>query len=150
MKPGVKLAMLRIAQLGGRSFSETCDTALEIFARQKIHQQEEALFEPRMQAMMRREIRASDDRRVPFEIRTAIAAEHTRLIEADLYTRQLRTEGVPLPAIKEKLKTMYRQARANVLKKTPQMKTILAQWWQEPLDAATEQSDDGGGEGGTR
>jgi hypothetical protein len=150
VRPGVKSTLQRLATKDKISLSEASANGLEDFARAKIHEQEETLFEPRMQAMMRREIRASDDRRVPFEIRTAIAAEHTRLIEADLYTRQLRTEGVPHSQIKEKLKTMYRQARANVLKKTPQMQTILAQWWQEPPEGATEQSDEGGGEGGTR
>jgi len=150
VRPGVKSTLQRLATKDKISLSEASANGLEDFARAKIHEQEETLFEPRMHAMLRREIRASDDRRVPFEIRTAIAAEHTRLIEADLYARQLRREGVPLPAIKEKLKSMYRQARANVLKKTPQMQTILAQWWQEPPEAATEQSDDGGGAEGAR
>ena len=60
---------------------------LEVYARAKIRDQEETLFEPRMHAMMRREIRASDNRHVPFEIKNAIAAEQTRILTADLYKR---------------------------------------------------------------
>jgi hypothetical protein len=149
VRPGVKSALQRLATEDKVSLSEAAANGLEDFTRAKIHEQEEVLFEPRMQAMMRREIRASDDRRVPFEIRTAIAAEHTRLIEADLYSRHLRKEGVPLPQIKAKLKSMYHQARSNVLKKTPQMQTILEQWWQESPDAEARENVPGvGGEEG--
>jgi hypothetical protein len=84
-----------------------------------------------MQAMMRREIRASDNRHVPFEIKNAIAAEQTRILTADLYKRMLLKEGVSLKQINAKLDTAYNLARVNVLKtQTPKFKTLLAQWWQ--------------------
>src|SRR4030095_10565398 len=73
--PGVKTALERIAHDDEVSLSEASAKGLEVFARSKIHDQEEALFEPRMQAMMRREIRASDNRHIYFEMRNAIAAE---------------------------------------------------------------------------
>jgi hypothetical protein len=75
VRPGVRTALERIADGDGISLSEASATGLEVYARAKIHEQEETLFEPRMQAMMRREIRVSDNRHVPFEIKNALAAE---------------------------------------------------------------------------
>jgi hypothetical protein len=80
VRPGVKTALARIAKDDKVSLSEASATGLEVYARAQIHDQEETLFEPRMQAMMRREIRSSDDRHVPFEIKNAIAAEQTRIL----------------------------------------------------------------------
>jgi hypothetical protein len=130
MKPGVKLAMLRIAELGGRSFSETCDTALEIFARQKIHDQEEALFEPRFRKIAREENRSLGNRLVYFEMRNAIAAEQTRILITDVYKRQLQKEGISQKQIELKVDQAYDLARSNVLKKSPQLAALLDAWWQ--------------------
>jgi hypothetical protein len=131
MQPKVKLAMLRIAELGGRSFSETCDTALEIFARQKIHDQEEALFEPRFRKIVREENRSLGNRLVIFEMRNAIAAEQTRILITDLYKRQLQKEGISQKKIEQKVDDAYTLARSNVLKKTPQLASLLDAWWRE-------------------
>jgi hypothetical protein len=145
--PGVKSALERIAHDDEISLSEASSTGLEVYARAKIHDQEETLFEPRMQAMMRREIRSSDNRHVPFEIKNAIAAEQTRILTADLYKRLLLKEGVPLKKINEKLDAAHNLARANVLNtKTPKFKTLVAQWWQATEDQASDRQDqaDGG------
>jgi hypothetical protein len=131
MRPGVKLTLRDLAKKAHLSFSATCAEGLAVYARAKIRDQEEALFEPRMQAMMRREIRASDNRHVPFEIKNAIAAEQTRILTADLYKRMLLKEGIPLKEINKKLDNAYNLARANVLKtQTPKFKTLVAEWWQ--------------------
>jgi hypothetical protein len=120
MKPGVKSAIQQLATGAKMSFSAACAEGLEVFARAKIRDQEETLFEPRMQAMMRREIRASDNRHVPFEIKNAIAAEQTRILIIDLYKRMLLKEGVPLKAMNKKLDDTYNMARTNVFNtKTP-------------------------------
>jgi hypothetical protein len=147
MKPGVKSAMQRLAKQDGDSFSGACADALEVFARAKIHDQEEALFEPRMRKMMRQEIRASDNRHIYFEMRNAIAAEQTRILTTDLYKRQLQKEGMPLKEINKKLDDAYNMARINVLRKTksPQLKNLLAQWWR-----LTEDQPEGRQEGTTR
>jgi len=129
MQPGVKLAMLHIAQVSGLSFSESCDTALEVYARQKIHQQEEALFEPRFRKIAREENRALGNRLVFFEMRNAIAAEQTRILTTDLYKRQLQKEGLTQKQIEEKVDQAYNLARSNVLKKTPQLASLLDAWW---------------------
>jgi hypothetical protein len=140
MRPGVKVAMQQLAKDTKVSFSSACAKGLEVYARAKIRDQEETLFEPRMQAMMRREIRASDNRHVPFEIKNAITAEQTRILFADLYKRQLLKEGIPLKEINKKLDNAYNLARTNVLNtRTPKFKTLVAQWWQ-----ATEDQADGG------
>jgi hypothetical protein len=129
MRPGVKVALESLAEQSGLSFSATAAKGLEIYARAKIHDQEETLFEPRMQAMMRREIRTSDNRHVPFEIKNAIAAEQTRILTADLYKRLLLKEGVPLKQINAKLDAAYNLARANIFKtKTPKFKALLVEW----------------------
>jgi hypothetical protein len=131
VKPGVKSALQHLADDDDISLSETAATGLEVYARAKIHDQEEALFEPRMQAMMRREIRASDNRHVPFEIKNAIAAEQTRILTADLYKRMLLKEGVTIKEINKKLDAAYNLARTNVLNtKTPKFKNLLREWWQ--------------------
>ena len=149
VRPGVKTALARIAHDDNVSLSEASATGFEVYARSKIHDQEETLFEPRMQAMMRREIRASDNRHVPFEIKNAIAAEQTRILTADLYKRMLLKEGVPLKQINAKLDTAYNLARVNVLKtKTPKFKTLLAQWWQTTEDLSADRQDLPDGTGG--
>ena len=127
VKPGVKTALERIATDDDISLSEASATGLEVYARAKIHDQEEVLFEPRMQAMMRREIRASDNRHIYFEMRNAIAAEQTRIMTTDLYKRQLQKEGRTFKEINKKLDDIYNMARTNILRKTksPQLKNLL-------------------------
>jgi hypothetical protein len=129
MKPGVNMTLRQLAKSANMSFSATCAEGLEVFARAKIRDQEETLFEPRMQAMMRREIQSSDNRHIPFEIKNAIAAEQTRILTADLYKRMLLKEGIPLKEINAKLDAAYNLARANIFKtKTPKFKSLLAEW----------------------
>jgi hypothetical protein len=98
-----------------------------------------------MQAMMRREIRASDKRHLYFEMCNAIAAEQTRVYTADLYKRVLRKEGMPLKEINKKLDEAYTMARDNILRKakTPQLKNLFDAWWR-----ATEDLPDGTGGAG--
>jgi len=131
MQPRVKLAMHRIADLDGLSFSEACDTALEVYSRQKIHDQEEALFEPRFRKIVREENRSLGNRLVFFEMRNAIAAERTRILITDLYKRQLRQQGISQEQTQKKVDDAYTLARSNVLKKTPQLTALLDAWWQE-------------------
>jgi hypothetical protein len=155
MKPGVNLTLRQLAKSAKMSFSATCAEGLEVFARAKIHEQEETLFEPRMRSMLRREVRASDDRHVPFEIKNAIAAEQTRILTTDLYKRQLLKEGVPLKEINKKLDAAYHMARANVLNtRTPKFKTLVAAYWQRTEDQTVDRKDQPGegsvaGEAGT-
>jgi hypothetical protein len=130
MKPGVKEALESLADQTGLSFSATAAKGLEIYARAKIQDQQEALFEPKMRTMIRREIRSSDDRHVPFEIKNAIAAEQTRLLITDLYKRLLLKEGVPLKKINAKLDAAHNLARDNVFTtKSPKFTTLLARYW---------------------
>jgi hypothetical protein len=132
MKPGVKEALEGLADQTGLSFSATAAKGLEIYARAKIKDQEDTLFEPRMQAMMRREIRTSDKRHLYFEMCNAVAAEQTRILTTDLYKRQLLKEGIALKEINKKLDNAYTMARNNILRKTkaPQLKNLLDAWWQ--------------------
>ena len=153
MKPGVKFAMHQLARGAKVSFSSACDKGLEVYARAAIRDQEEILFEPRMHAMMRREIRASDKRHLYFEMCNAIASEQTRVYTADLYKRVLRKEGVPLKEIHKKLDEAYDMARDNILKKakTPQLKNLFDEWWRA-IEAQTDENEDGestNGEAGT-
>ncbi len=135
--------MQRLAKQDGLSFSAACADALEIFARAKIHDQEETLFEPRMQAMLRREIRASDNRHIYFEMRNAIAAEQTRILITDLYKRQLQQEGMSLKKINQKVDDAYTMAKKNILRKTktPQLRNLLAEWWRATEDQADARHD---------
>jgi hypothetical protein len=136
--------MLHIAKLNGDSFSEACDTALEVYARQKIHDQQEALFEPRFRKIAREENRSLGNRLVFFEMRNAIAAEQTRILTTDVYKRQLLKEGISQKQIEEKVDQAYTLARSNVLKKTPQLTALLDAWWRD-----SDTSEGGEREGGT-
>ena len=148
MRPGVRTALERIARDDEVSLSEASATGLEVFARSKIHDQEETLFEPRMQTMMRREIRSSDNRHVPFEIKNAIAAEQTRILITDLYKRLLQKEGMSLKAINKKLDDTYNMARTNVLNtRTPKFKNLLREWWQSTDDLSADRQDQAEGRG---
>jgi hypothetical protein len=131
LQPRVKFALQQLARETGVSFSSACDTGLEVYARAQIREQEETLFEPRMRSMLRREIRSSDNRHVPFEIENAIASEQTRILTADLYKRQLQKEGVPLKEINQKLDQAYHMARTNVLAtRTTRAKNLVAEYWR--------------------
>jgi hypothetical protein len=142
VRPGVKTVLERLAHGGKVSLSEASATGLEVYARAQIHDQEETLFEPRMQAMMRREIRSSDNRHVPFEIKNAIASEQTRILTADLYKRVLLKEGVPLKEINKRLDAAYNLARTNVLNtRTPKFKNLMREWWQTIDELATDMKD---------
>jgi len=146
MKPGVKSAMQQLATGANMSFSAACAGGLEVFARAKIRDQEETLFEPRMRMMMRREIRSSDNRHIPFEIKNAIAAEQTRILITDLYKRMLLKEGMPLKAINTKLDDTYTMARTNVFNtKTPKFQALVAQYWQATEDLSADRQDHAGG-----
>ena len=105
------------------------------------------MFEPRMQAMMRREIRASDDRHVPFEIANAIASEQTRILITDLYKRMLVKEGIPLKEIYKRLDNANNMAHANVFNnlQKPKFKTMVGEYWQriEPQADATHEAGTG-------
>jgi hypothetical protein len=144
MRPGVKAAIESLAGQAGLSFSATAARGLEVYTRAKIRDQEESLFEPRMQAMMRREIRTSDQRHLYFEMRNAIAAEQTRILITDLYKRQLRKEGMTLKEINTKLDNTYKMARDNLLRKTktPQLKNLLDAWWRSTEDLLERQADE--------
>jgi hypothetical protein len=148
MKPGVKEAMEFLADKTGLSFSATCAEGLEVYARAKIQDQQEELFEPKMRVIMRREIRSSDDRHVPFEIKNAIAAEQTRILFADLYKRQLLKEGVPLKEINKKLDKAYDMAHTNVLNITaPRFQAIVREYWQTREDQTENRQGETTGEG---
>jgi hypothetical protein len=143
MRPGVKSALRRLADQDNLSFSEMCATALEVFARWKIHKQEEALFEPRFRHIVREENRTLGNRLVFFAMRNAIAAEQTRILTTDLYKRQLLKEGISQQQIEQKVDQAYDLARSNVLKKTPQLTALLDTWWRD-----AETSEGGEGEAG--
>jgi hypothetical protein len=143
---------VRIARDDKVSLSEASATGLETYARAQIHDQEETLFEPRMQAMMRREIQSSDKRHLYFEMCNAIASEQTRVYTADLYKRVLLKEGVPLKEINKKLDNAYNMARDNILRKakTPQLKNLFDAWWRTTEDLSADRQDlpdDTGGAG---
>jgi len=130
MKPGVKEALESLADQTGLSFSATAAKGLEIYARAKIQDQQETLFEPKMRTMMRREIRSSDDRHVPFEIKNAVAAEQTRIYTADMYKRVLLKEGYSQKEINKKLDAAYNLACDNVFNtKSPKFTALLARYW---------------------
>jgi hypothetical protein len=143
VRPGVKSALLRLAKDDKVSLSEASATGLETYARTHIHDQEETLFEPRMQAMMRREIQSSDKRHLYFEMCNAIASEQTRVYTADLYKRVLLKEGVPLKEIHTKLDNAYKMARDNILRKakTPQLKNLFDAWWRSMEEQASDNHD---------
>jgi hypothetical protein len=152
MKPGVKEALESLADQTGLSFSATAAKGLEIYARAKIQDQQEALFEPKMRTMMRREIRASDKRHLYFEMCNAIASEQTRVYTADLYKRVLRKEGFSQKEIHKKLDEAYTMARDNILRKakTPQLKNLFDAWWRTTEDLSADRQDlpdDTGGAG---
>jgi hypothetical protein len=148
VRPGVRTALARIAKDDEVSLSEASAIGLEVYARAKIHGQEETLFEPRMQAMMRREIRASDNRHIYFEMRNAIAAEQTRIMTVDLYKRQLQKEGMSLKEIHKKLDDIYTMARTNILRKTtsPQLTNLLAAWWRSTAEQDAPRHEEATGE----
>src|SRR4029453_1031089 len=146
VRPGVRTALARIARDDGVSLSEASATGLEVYARAKIHDQEEALFEPRMRTMTRREIRSTGNRHGPFENKSAIAADQTRILMIELYKRMLLKEGIPLKEINKKLDNAYTMAERNVFNtKTPKFQTLVVQYWQATENQASDRQGHAGG-----
>jgi len=142
-RPQLKAELERIAKEQGLSLSQVVVSGLEQWALWNIHEQQEAFFYPKLRQIMREEREASENRIVFFLMRIAIASEQSRILTTELLKRFLfflfgrnaqQTRNTPggepsametLDAIRDK---SYDMARANVFRKSTEMKSMLAEW----------------------
>ena len=107
-------------------------TAMRDLLKQILQQKFEKIHAATLPTLIRqaviKAIRGLSNRLVYFDLRNAIAAEQTRILQIDLYKRQLHKDGVSPEKITQKIDESYKMARKSVLTMTPQLKKLIAEW----------------------
>jgi hypothetical protein len=135
LDPRVRAELEREARERGLSLSEVVALACRDWVRYEIHRQQTSLFEEKQRQIVREEIRSLRDSLVHFELKTAVASEHTRIMTTDVYQRTLKAAGVSQERFYELLDESDEMAYNNILNRSPKFTEKLAQW--EAAKAAT-------------
>jgi hypothetical protein len=110
------------------SVSRVGATLLETAIRQDIHSQYASLLKPILRQIIREEFRSFGNRIVFFLLRIALASEQARILVTNVLDKILKREGVPQENFHQLIDQSNRMARRNISQKTPQLKTMLAEW----------------------
>lgn len=121
VKPAIKAELQRIAEAEGLSLSQTCATLLEEAIRQKLHVQHAVLLQPIIEQAIRKHLRERDDRLALLLARAAFESGQTKRLVVHL----LKRSGVNQALLKAMLEDASRGARTSLLRKTPQLETVL-------------------------
>jgi hypothetical protein len=143
LRPLVLAEFERIAERENVSVSSVGATACEEWVRYNIHRQQASLLRTELQQIIREELQAFGHRIVFFLMRIAFSAEQARILITNVLKVILQTRGdfdqkAYFNLVDESAKT----AKRNIIRNTPQMKSLLEEW-----ETAF---DDGGGEGKPR
>jgi hypothetical protein len=122
VKPPVKQELQRIAAAEGLSLSQTCATLLEEAIRQKLHIQHAVLLQPIIESAIRKEIRLISTRLALLLARGVYESGQTKR----LVLHVLKHDGVNQVMLKAMLEDASHGARTTLLRKTPQLETVLA------------------------
>lgn len=128
LHPLVRAELERRAGDATLSVSSVGATLLEAAIRQDIHQQYNSLLQPMLKQIIREEVQALGNRIVFFLMRIAFAAEQTRILVTNILDRILKREGVPGEQFHHLIDQSNKMARRNIIQKTPQLKSLLAEW----------------------
>jgi hypothetical protein len=128
LHPLVRAELERWAGEAALSVSCVGATLLADAIRQDIHSQYKSLLQPMLRQIIRDELRAVGNRIVFFLMRIALASEQTRVLVTNILERILKREGVENERFHQLLDQSSRMARRNIIQKTPQLKTLLAEW----------------------
>ncbi len=151
--PLVKAELQRIAEQEQLSLSKVSSTAVEEWIHWKLHKQHEALMYPIVRQVIREELQAFGNRIVFFLMRIAIASEQARILITEVLKRvfiaitrieklitfltngkeqksQNTKEGTQstIEIFNTIVEKSYKMARANVFRKSYDMKRMLEEW----------------------
>lgn len=115
-------ARISFSALGAKIFRE--------WAEKDISKQNQDLLELKLRHMMREEIRASDNRFLPFHMTTAFAAEQLRILLTNAL-KMIMTQLLKMPVDKfeQLVADSAKMARRNIIQKSsPQIKSLIEEW----------------------
>jgi hypothetical protein len=135
LDPRVRAELEREARERGLSLSEVVALACRDWVRYEIHRQQTSLFEEKQRQIVREELRSLRDSLLHFELKNAVASEHTRIMTTDVYQRTLKAAGVSQERFYQLLDESDEMAYDNILNRSPKFTEKLAQW--EAAKAAT-------------
>ncbi len=148
LHPLVRAELERRADITGLSLSRVMATGLEEWVQYDLHRQHEALQYPMFRQLIRDEFQAFSDRNVHFIMRIAIASEQARILITEVLKRLLYlinqfgklitwlTNGKKQESKNDSTQSTietfdtiveksYDMARANVFRKSTEMKSML-------------------------
>jgi len=123
VKPEVKAELMRLAAQDGLSLSQTCATLLAEGVRQRLHIQHAVLLEPIIEQAIRKHLHSRDSRLALLLARAAYESGQTKRLLVHL----LKRYGVNQAMLKAMLEDSSRGARTTLLRKTPQLETVLSE-----------------------
>jgi hypothetical protein len=131
LHPLVRAELERRAGEAALSVSSVGAALLEVAIRQDIHRQHASVLKPMLRQIIREELRRFGDRIVFFLMRIAMAAEQARILVTNVLDSLLKREGVSSERFHELVDESSTLARRNITQKTPQLKSLLAEWEAE-------------------
>jgi hypothetical protein len=131
LDPRVRAELEREATERHLSLSEVVALACRDWVGYEIHRQQVSLFETKQRHIFREEVQRLKDSLIPFELKTATAAEQTRIIATDVYKRILKAEGISTERFYEIIDEADQMARDNIKARSPKF-TAMVNDWHEP------------------
>jgi len=134
VKPAIRAELSRMAEQAGLSISRLSATLLEEAIRQKLHIQHAVLLQPIIEQTISKHLRSRDNRLAFLLARGAFESGMTKALAVFL----LKQAGVDQNRLKAMLDECSRKARTSLLRKTPQLETVLSEvaaWLEENDDA---------------
>ncbi len=123
VKPAIKGELQRIASQEGLSLSQTCAALLEEAIRQRLHVQHAILLQPIIEQAISKQMRTVTTRLALLLARGAYESGQTKRLMVHL----LKRNGVNQAMLKAMLEDASRGARTTLLRKTPQLETVLTE-----------------------
>jgi arsenate reductase-like glutaredoxin family protein len=128
LHPLVRGEFERIAENEGLSISQVGAAACEEWIRYNIHKQHASLLRTELRHLIREENRRLGNRLVFFNMRNAFSLEQTRILTTKIFEEMMKEKGMSEEKILELIDKSNKMARKNILRKTPQIKSLLEEW----------------------
>jgi len=123
VNPAIKGELKRIASQEGLSLSQTCAALLAEAIRQRLHIQHAVLLQPIIEQAIRKQMRSVTTRLALLLARGAYESGQTKRLMVHL----LKHSRVNQVVLKAMLEDASRGARSSLLRKTPQLETVLTE-----------------------
>ncbi len=122
VNPAIKGELKRLASQEGLSLSQTCASLLAEAIRQRLHIQHAVLLQPIIEQAIRKQMRLVTTRLALLLARGAYESGQTKRLMVHL----LKHSRVNQVVLKAMLEDASRGARTSLLRKTPQLETVLS------------------------